>query len=896
MTTPFRPRPGAVVIAVILVLAVVLPVAAADQPRLVIGRVSELTPDDANVSFPPTRVNTTSFSPCWYACFQFHAGTCDAGGSLTLSKSPALPFKARNYRRGTLGGGCSGTPVSFPVTLNQDLLIVDFEFTPTTAGAFTDSLVYGATPTGGTAGTLTFVLGGSGVADAIVGVASPPSGMVQAANATGGVDSYTLVNTGSKATTVTLSKTGDFFTQSPASFTLAAGGVQRVTLTGTAKTVGLYQGTSTPAGAGVPANFSVPVQLLVAAPPSGKVDPVPAVTRTDVSAPSSESRPTGSLMFTNRGTSGVSGFLGSDSTWLIPQSGAISLAPGQTLSFNFTIDRTKRPDALSPAGSVTGRIYLNFLNGPIASLVYVPNATPPPGTSGSSVVDTVKPSIATAAAPALATGESAIFLPSVLHRGSIGVDIILSNFADAADSGAAFFFTPAGSANTYRAVIGTMLPNAPVAYGDIVKNVYGSGGLSGSLQIRGANTANIGATAVLLNLANASGTFGTAAPAMRSDSATAAGGAIFLTGLQRESGTHTDLYIQELGGATANVSIEYFNASGAAVGTKTTNALTRFGVLELLNTVPSGAVSARITNLSGSAGKIGAQAIVYDDGGSDMWSLPATKISTVAIIPEAKHAHGSSGSFTRTDLSIMNTGSTSASGTLSYISPGRSRAIRRGSTTVTTMSVDDGISPDATTRQRSITLGALQTQKLSDVLGSLFGISSNTEGYVTFTPTTGTFAIANRTYETASTFTGARGTSVPPIPVASLLKSGQKKRIAGIDEAATRTAAKGGTYSTDFALMETSGAAVTVRVTLRYAYALETVQAQASATHDYKLAAREFLLVENIGSAIIGSKRASLGDLRNMQVEFQVISGTGAVAVYTLTTDNGSGDTILRTE
>ena len=105
MTTSPRLRLSAVVFAVALALAFAMPAAASDPPTLVIGRVSDIMPDDANVTFPPTPINRTSFSTCWYACFFVHAGTCDGSGTLTLSKSPALPFKATSFRRGTLGGG-----------------------------------------------------------------------------------------------------------------------------------------------------------------------------------------------------------------------------------------------------------------------------------------------------------------------------------------------------------------------------------------------------------------------------------------------------------------------------------------------------------------------------------------------------------------------------------------------------------------------------------------------------------------------------------------------------------------------------------------------------------------------------------------------------------------------
>jgi hypothetical protein len=36
--------------------------------------------------------------------------------------------------------------------------------------------------------------------------------------------------------------------------------------------------------------------------------------------------------------------------------------------------------------------------------------------------------------------------------------------------------------------------------------------------------------------------------------------------------------------------------------------------------------------------------------------------------------------------------------------------------------------------------------------------------------------------------------------------------------------------------------------------------------------------------------------MRNLELEFQVVGGTGTVVPFVTTTDNGTGDTILRTQ
>ena len=74
------------------------------------------------------------------------------------------------------------------------------------------------------------------------------------------------------------------------------------------------------------------------------------------------------------------------------------------------------------------------------------------------------------------------------------------------------------------------------------------------------------------------------------------------------------------------------------------------------------------------------------------------------------------------------------------------------------------------------------------------------------------------------------------------------------------------------------------------------LQAVGSAFKDYALAPNQFLQINGAAADILGSGRDSLGDLRGLELDFQVISGTGAVAVFASSVDNGTGVSILRTE
>ncbi|HEY8848975.1 MAG TPA: hypothetical protein VIO12_06760, partial [Thermoanaerobaculia bacterium] len=132
--------------------------------------------------FPLTPVNTTSIQDCYYNCFYQTSsppGSCDYSGTIELVQSVNLPFRVTNLRKGVVNGGCGGTPVTLPVTLQAgELLLQDFEFTPTSNGSFTDAEIYNVTPTSSTTSLSSWLLSGStGATTAIIDsfAATPPT-------------------------------------------------------------------------------------------------------------------------------------------------------------------------------------------------------------------------------------------------------------------------------------------------------------------------------------------------------------------------------------------------------------------------------------------------------------------------------------------------------------------------------------------------------------------------------------------------------------------------------------------------------------------------------------------------------------------------------------------------
>jgi hypothetical protein len=913
-------------------------------------------PPSVEVLFPPTPVGTTATQDCYFNCF-FIPGmpveACGASGTIGLIKPVGPPFAVSNLRKGLAASqSCGGTPVTLPVTLQAgEWLLQDFRFSPTAAGTFQDTLVYdasGATFIWGLVGTgvlqspriLSFAVAPSSIragqsvtlswitenatsvvidngvgsqtptgtvtrspavtttyrltAMNSVGLASEtvtvtvftqpslavtalPPPIVQLAGGTGGATRYTVTNPGGTATSVTATQSGTFFQQTPNSFTLQPGATQEISVTTGTLQAGSFDGSVTLRGTGVADPVLVPIKALAAAPPSGTVVARPGSNRVDVAGPPGAS-PTGTVTFNNSGNSALSGILTSDAPWLIPQSGVVTIPPGGSSTFNVTIDRTRRTE--SDLGSTNGSISLSYLSGgPNASQ----QGTGTVSTSLVTVVDTVQLTVTGGTPPALQPGEIALFVPGVGHiAGSVGTFIsdlaILNPPGNPPVNDIRFFYTAIGGGDQKTTAL-PPLSGGSLNLADVVKNVFGSDRQVGSLQIRSASASKLSVSTSVFNSTNPAGTYGTALPVFRSDRGIGPGGTLVLAGLRRDATSHTNLFLQEMSGNAVTVQTEFLAANGSTIATRS-DEVAPFALSQINNVVPEGGVAAILTATGGN-GRFLAYATPVDDASGDNWSVVdwsrqfGYSGNEPVVIPVAGVVAGANNTFFRTDLTITNSGTQAASGTLRYIP-------RSG---------------DVSDRQ--ITLGGRETTVIGNVIGSLFNAPSGSLGFLLFTPVTGTFVITSRTYTTVSGQAATFGTGVPTLAVKDSLKPGLLQSIASIEDASLATigAARPATFRTNFALVETSGSAVTVRVSLRFSYPQgNKLQVVGSVSKDYNLAPNQYLQLNRIAAELIGPHRETIGDLRGLEVSFQVVAGIGRVAVFTSSTDNGTGDSILRIE
>jgi Leucine-rich repeat (LRR) protein len=724
-------------------------------------------------------------------------------------------------------------------------------------------------------------------APASVVVVGVGSGIYQDAGAAGGSDSFTLANVGDLATTVTLAQEGDFFTQSPASFTLEGGAVQTVGLTGVARPAGVYTGASIPSGTGVPSGLRIPVRLLATEPVTGTVNAVASTNRVDVAAEPAQTSLPATVSFTNTGNSTLTGIVVTEAPWIAPPQGIQTIAPGQTVKVDFTVDRTKRADASSLAGSAISSLSLVYPTGKAQSGRSTNDGGSSTGISLVTVVDTVKPPTNSTSFPALQPGEVPLFLPGVGHVvGGVGLFLsdlsVINAFGTGALGDVRIYYTPAvGYPNVNSVTSASAIsPGQSFALADVVKNVFGAEQV-GTIQVRSLGWSNLVLNSNIFNVTSPRGTFGSSIPSFRGDRSIEAGSSLFINGLKKDATTRTNVFIQETSGIGANADLVFYDVAGAALPAPASSAeVPPFQLARLLDAVPAGAVSVKITNRAGSGGRITAYATPVDQTSGDFWSLAdwsrvyASLQYETKVIPVAGKVRGANNTFFRSDVSVTGTADAPSSLRVTFYYAG-------------------GLSKEKT----SINVNPGETRVLEDVVGTLFpSLPDSVVGYLVLEPASGSVAVTSRTYATQDGVPGTYGTAVPTLPLSRTIRLGQSKTIAGLDVSSAKTtgAKTPATFRTNMFLVEASGAPAKVRVNVVYADRSQAAFGSRLITKTIDLAPNQ--IYQTNVTQLIAETNPNVDDLRNVQLEFRVVDGAGAVFAFTSSIDNGSADQILRVE
>ncbi len=693
------------------------------------------------------------------------------------------------------------------------------------------------------------------------------NGLVQVDGTAQNEDSFTLTNFGDVASAITFAKEGTFFTIDPEALTLAAGASQTVRVRSVAQPAGTYYGSVQPQGAGAGDDDDIVyITLLSVARPRGTVIAEALSTRIEV-AGAAGSDSVGAARFRNIGTAPLSGIILSDQPWVVPSPNPITIDPGTTGTANFTVVRSRRPEGVE--GALTANLSLVYVDGSSGAGF---NALQTGGGSGISVtlvtiVDTSKPSTNQGALPGLGAGEVALFgsgLASFVRANNQYVsDLSLANASGSRSiNDVRLYFTPANATQTTVAALSSIGSSQSVSLANVVSSVYGTESSVGTLQIRTAAWQSLAAQAKLVNL-KSNGTYSGDVPLFRSDRAAPSGQATYLTGVRKSATTHTDLYLQETAGGKATARVELLDSSGTAVASQSVS-LDAFGMSELLDVVPATAVTAVVTTNSG---RIAAYARVTDDASGDTWSIVDWSRVQRFTLTEPVRV-----------LSLDGGGGVSR----------RRRAIRPSSDAVTAPSTTEVTLFNPTTSEARVKIES----GAEYVVGPKKTMTIANAGVIT--PARGQLVVSARTYRTAN---GTYGAAIPVVSAVAGLRVGQSQRFSGLDDSTAKTvaAATPGTFRTSFGLVETSGAPVTVRTSMRLDMGRSLVSAIVS--REIKLAARQQMTFPDLVKAIVGDARETeLGELHNLSLELEVTDGKGSVIPFVIVTDNGSGDSIVRVE
>lgn len=709
-------------------------------------------------------------------------------------------------------------------------------------------------------------------AAARVFISAPPRGMIQPAGVATAFDSFSITNFGDAAATVNIQQSGNFFVIGKTTATLEAKSRETIFLRALAQPAGAYEGSVTVSG---PAgSVTLPIRLLSAVPPSGSVVPQPLRSRVEISGPAGEN-PSGVVVFRNNGTATLQGVAISDSPWIVPQTGVISIPPRETGVIRFTIDRSRRPDAGETRGALSGKLSLIYLRGASGKHTIDGNSTTPSGSSSITLVDAVKPPTSASAPPPLAAGETAIFIPGITARdGALG-DIHIASSADPT-SNVKFFFISSDASN-----VATITP-PPAGSGlslvGVASTVFAAPSAIGGVQIRAANLDRIDVGA-LLYATSENGNFGTALPVFRFTASSSPSAQQTLTGIRKDASNQTNVHLQEVSGTAAQVTVTRHDARGIPLGTALSQNVPSFGFVELRDFATAETAMIRI---SSTGGKILAAASVVDNTTRDLGAIVDTTVAQTAssyflpVLPPFQ-----SSAPTQTDVVITNPQvSGSLAVTVRLDAPSVSR--RRGARSMNLVAAE-----------KSFAVAPLETITIADVMTQL-DQPSTSSGVVTISSTAPFVASSRTTARPPFGFTLA--TDLPLLTSSKGLLPQATKRFAGIDAASATSIAEksSGTFRTSLALAETSNASATVRLTLRYTFSAGLAAGTTASTRDFQVDAKRILMIEDLASAVIGPDRDSYGDLRDMQLEVTNVGSGGRVVPIVRTVDVQSGDGLTR--
>jgi len=726
-------------------------------------------------------------------------------------------------------------------------------------------------------------------------VLSNPKPMLQPADQPGATTQFAVTNIGGAATTVTLARQGDFFTQTPESFSLGAAETKTVSVTALARPIGSYSGASSVSGQGVPAALSVPIQLVTYGPPGESLpDIVPLQVRVDYSG--SGNSLSGSAQFKNIGTSASTGVVASDEVWLVPQTGVATIAPGEVITVQFVANRLLLPNPSSVSSSITT---LRFVYPPAPGSTSRSTTSSGGGSAGVAVtVSFGQPE--PKGLPAVPPGQLGLTLGGLDRSGAFPARVVsdlrltsaLGTSVPPIDFYFVDLFKPATEAIS---VTQTGQPGGGLSLA--APAGAASGGFSAHLRGSGLTDVSVNATLLRIN----DGTrelFQLEIPRLRSNRGAGPGERVGLPGLAFLQSNSCRLVLQEVSGAAASARVSILDAAGVKLLGLPVRALRPFEAGEEQLTIPSGAATILVEN-SAASGRLMAFAVEngagdgivihdprYDEGASQgTWVVPYVtggKASgrkrpirrSSGTASEAPHAEplasaADASASRRTAFSLYNPGATESRVRLEFW------------TSAGTMAA-----------QKEVSQPAGSTREYDDVLAEL-GVYGTGAEQLRITLLSGAAVPAAFRLGTGST-DKAVISNLPVIDSLGAIGTAAAVALGPFDDASIESKRGGvpSAFTPTLGLVETSGASVDVEVSVSYS-SVRDAALGTKGKKTFTLGPNQTLLVANLVRSIVGASRDASGDFHDVTLKFRRLAGNGRFIPFVVSESVATGDAIV---
>ncbi len=425
-----------------------------------------------------------------------------------------------------------------------------------------------------------------------------------------------------------------------------------------------------------------------------------------------------------------------------------SAGTGTTVPFTGTV---------TPTGcSGTVVTYWSFGDGGSSALLSPTHAYAQPGTytwSFSAMVGAAVPCVKTGTITIATAPAFEAWVPSVAHASGVGTSQWRTNIAavnrGASSASITLTYLPYDGAAPIQKTA-TLAAGATKEWADILVGLFGLSTGKGTVKVSANVPLHV--TSRTYNQAT-TGTFGQSYPAVTTADVIPEGQLGYLPQLKNNASFRTNVGVQNIGTAAAEVEIKLFGSTGAQVGstlTRTVSPGLYLQVDKIFEAAKAGTqeIGYATVKAKTAGARIWAYASVIDAVTSDPTTVPVLfgGGAKAAFVPSVAHAAGSGSSQWRTNIAAVNLGSSLATITLTYLPYDGSAA-----------------------KVKTATLAAGGTTEWADILVGLFKLTEG-KGTVEITSTQ-SLHVASRTYNEAAS--GTFGQSYPALAEGSAIAAGK---------------------------------------------------------------------------------------------------------------------------